>query len=500
MARKFNPLSSRNLNRRFAVTGAEVAAMVEKLAASKRARVVRDRSEFDLRALQQFVRAPIVTSGAHSWSIEAIVAARDAQMNGRFRTAVDLAKAFGTDGAIFTARNVRLAPVQALTVKIEPGPRAKGSTIADEAGALYGTNGIGVSPETMRTLRQHIVDHGFAIGYNTHVVRDDGSRVDLIHRAWPLEHVWWDAMLGTYVTQIDKLATDPDSVEGHFARQIMTGSHIAQIVHGDGRWVVYAKSELLPHQFDAALLPAAMVWPRRAFAMRDWAKGSASHGNAKVLGQLPENTAITDENGNPTAEASAYMTILAAIASQDSPYGIEPYGANTKILTNTGTAWEVFAKLTEVSERDAARIYLGTDGVLGAQGGAPGVDIGALFGVASSIIQSDLACIERAFQTGVIAPWAAINFGDDKLAPVRTYEFPDADEDQVKQEFARRNTAFLSDVKGYREAGFVVTQELVSELAKLHGVPAPTLAAQPGASATDPTTTPANDIAATRTA
>jgi hypothetical protein len=108
--------------------------------------------------------------------------------------------------------------------------------------------------------------------------------------------------------------------------------------------------------------------------------------------------------------------------------------------------------------------------------------------VATSKIQSDLACIERGIQSGVISPWAAINFGDDTKAPTRSYVFPDPDEAEVRADFAKRNAAFNLDVKSYRENKFVVDQALVDDLAKRHGVTAPKLPV------VEPTTDPAAPV------
>jgi hypothetical protein len=479
MARPRNPLSLRNRNESF--KGAELQRFVEreaqKLAKSKRAQPVREGREFDLGELRSIVKAPFTPAAAHSWSIDQIVSARDQQMTGRFRLPARLAESFGTDDALFTARGVRLAPVQSLSVKIEAGKGPKGDKQADEAEALFGTRGVAISSETVTTIRSHLADHGVAFGAVSWQARADGSRIDPILTAWPIEFVWWDPTHGCYMTQVRRLECDEDlSPGGIFMPSPATiGMPIERIVHGDGRWVVFSKSELLPHRLDAALLPAALVWARHAFAMRDFAKGSAAHGNAKVVGELPPETPLTDAEGRITREAEAFLTLVQAVASQDSPAGIRPSGSKIDYTVNSSQAWEVWAKLAELSEKAAARIYLGTDGILGAQGGSPGVDISQLLGVATSKIQSDLACIERALQTGLISPWAAINWGDDTRAPTRTYAFPDPDEAENCKSFAERNGAFLDEIAKYKAAGFVLDQAFVDRVAKEHKVPAPTL-------------------------
>jgi len=451
---------------------------IERLGKSRKARVVRERAEFDPSELRRYVASPFVPPAAYSWSIEDIVSARDQQMVGRFRLPARLAESMGTNPAIFTARNVRLAPVQGLDVTITSAGAGKADTIAAEAEALFGPKGIAISSETMTTIRKHLADHGVAFAVINRTVRADGSRIDYMLSAWPIEFVWWHPVAQRYYTQARFFDDTPDDPAMR-APTMPTGivEPMVPIIHGDGRWVVFAKSEILPHRDDAAILPGALVWATGAFADRDWSKGSATHGNAKVVGELPEGTALSDEEGNLTTEAAAMLQLVSAVASQDQPVGIRPAGSKIDYITNPSRAWEVWKELSLKSEKAAARIYLGTDGVLGAAGGAPGVDISELFGVATSKIQSDLACIEKGLQTGVISPWCAENFGDDKLAPVRKYQFPDPDQSRVREDFAKRNAAFLADVKAARDAGLQPTPDWCARVAEAHGVPCPPLVA-----------------------
>jgi hypothetical protein len=137
--------------------------------------------------------------------------------------------------------------------------------------------------------------------------------------------VKWDALARCYVTRTDPsspLDALPTSRSWALSRR---ARWLEPIIHGNGRWVVFKKSELLPHcSADATLLPAALVWPCHAFANRDWRKGSASHGNAKVVGELDENTALDRRDGNPTRRRPRSWRCSPTIASQDMPYGIKP--------------------------------------------------------------------------------------------------------------------------------------------------------------------------------
>lgn len=429
-------------------------------APSKRARKVRRAADFNASRLATLMRPPRESATVFSWTLDDIRAARDAQMRGDFRRPAQLAAAFGTDDAIAVARWNRLAPQRCIEVEIVAAPGARGAKVASEAEALYGENGLAISEGARADINRCLVDHGVAFAVQAWVPREDGSRVDPTIDYWPIEHVRYDVHKRCYVTRVDPELGEPEQ----------------DIVHADGRWIVFSAHDDKPYAQDAALLPAALVWARHAHAIRDWSKSSVAHGSAKVIGELPSGVALQDADGNPSAEAEAMATLLGAIASDDAPVGIRPAGSKTDFLTNTSSAWQIFAELVGNAEKSAARIYLGTDGTLGSQGGAPGVDVQALFGVAATKVQADLAAIRRGLHTGSIEVWCALNFGDSSLAPTRRYMLPDGDADADREALAKRRTAFFADVAQARELGFDVTQAYVDELAASHGVDAPKLA------------------------
>lgn len=394
-----------------------------------------------------------------SWPLSSIFSARDAQMQGQFERAVRLAEAMRTDDALHVARTNRLEAQKSITAEIKAaGDTARARAIAAEAEALYGPRGIGVTAATMADIEGCLVDHGIAIGLNTPVIREDASRVDLVHTCWPLEFVRYDEVRRQLVTRLDSGVEMP-------------------IVHGNGLWTVYAKYDDMPWRQDAAVLAAAVVWARHAYGNRDMAKASVAHGNPKVVGELPAGIALQDEAGALTDEAAALMELLRSVANDDTPYGIRPAGSKIDYLVNTSQAWQIWDKLISNAEKAAARIYLGTDGVLGSQGGAPGVDVNALFGVARTRVEGDLHCIEAGFYTGVLIPWTLLNFGDAAPAPRRLYQIPDADADAAVEATAKRRTAFFADVASMRAQGFDVTQDAVDALALAYQVDPPKLAA-----------------------
>lgn len=451
------------------------------MGASKKARQVRTAAEFEFRRLAHMLR-PQHDNGppVDAWSIEQIWGARQAQMRGDFALAVRAAEQTRTDHALAVPWWNRLAPQKCIATAIKPGRGARSDTVAGEAEALFGPEGVGYTTATRADIHGCLVDHGVAFAQNVWTPRDDGTRIDVEVRYWPIEFVRWDVHLRMFMARIDLM----DAAAAH-ALVVANGgvavrSAEVPIVHGDGRWVIFANHDDLPFRKDAAIVPSLTVWARHAFAELDWSKGSLSHGNAKVVGELPEGVPIQEEDEDGvvrlTEEALGLLELTKAIASADTPYGIRPHGSKIDVMANTSTAWQVWEKLAEKAEKAAARIYLGTDGTLGAAGGAPGVDVTALFGVALTRVQGDLGCMSRSVNTGTIEPWCAMNFGSSVAAPRHYYKVPDEDADAVAKARRERKAAFFVDIRAARENGFEVDQEYVDELAEEHDIDAPALA------------------------
>ncbi len=429
--------------------------------ASKRAQKIRTAGEFARPALA--VRAPDRSAALFSWLLDTIYAARDAQLRGDFRLAAKLAAVMRTSPAMFVAFGNRCAPQRAINVVLEPAAlKGKAVSIADEADALYGNNGIALTIATMVCVVGDLVTHGVSFARNTRQVRDDGSRVDIFVSHWPTEHVRWDSYRRAWLTRVEGAST-------------ANVPHEVEIVHGDGEWIVFSSHETEPWTH-GALLPAADTWATNAHARRDMARSSATHGNAKVIGALPQGVPTHKPDGvTPSADAASFLELLRAVASAESPAGIKPHGSTIEYLVNSSAAWQIWKELLLITEKEAARVYLGTDGTLGATGGAPGVDIGLLLGVAATLVQGDCETIERCLQTGLFDIWTAINFGDSSLAPRRRYLIPRVEEQAEVVALSDREKLFFGALKLHKEGGFVLTQEWVDDTAARYRVVAPKL-------------------------
>lgn len=449
-------------------------------ARSKKAEIVRSGDEFDIARLSAQLTVP-AGSGVPltSWTLPDIFAARDDQLRGHFYRPAQLAKSMRTCGPLAVGLESRLAPQRCTSVEMVAAKGARGASISTEADALFGQSGVGVSAETMGSIHESLVTHDLAVGMNVATPREDGSRIDFTLQAWPMEHVRWDSYRRQLLTRVD-MQTLPSG-------EVLQGGEIP-IVHGDGRWVVFQRHEIDPWTH-ATILSASLVWARLGMALRDWAKSSLAHGTMKVIGTMPSGVATKDASGN-TTEADAFLELLRAIASDDTPIGLKPFGATVEMLATTATNYQIFKELVDYGTSDAARIYLGTDGTLGSKGDGPGVDIQTLFGVAATRVESDLKCIEKGIRTGTIEPWCAVNFGDSTLAPTRKYMLPDADADAARASLATRTSAFYDEIDRAKASGFAITQELADKIAAKHGVEAPQLAAAPSSTITAPAATP----------
>lgn len=424
-------------------------------AVSKRAKKVVQASDFDLVRISSEIRQPKVATGLHAWDLTKIRAARELQMIGRFREPARLAEAMRTDYALFAAYLNRLAPQRGLPVELVPASTvARAVRIRDEGEALFGKKGIGLHPDTLSDVDGCLANHGVAFGCNIVTPREDGSRVDFVMKAWPIEWVTWDPIQRSFFTTVEGLPPQ-------------------QIVHGDGRWVIFQEHEIEPWK-NGAVIPGAVLWADHAFGVRDRAKASTAHGNAKIVGTMPQGLPLQDADGKLTKEAMAFVQLLRDIQSSDTPVGLKPFGSVLDYIVNNSQAWQIFKEIIDSGDKAADRIYLGTPVTAASAGGDA---VGFLFGVRNDIVEGACGAISRGIKTGVIDPWCAINFGDSSLAPSREYLMPDADQDARQKSLGERTKAFHEAIDNAKKNGFEITQPYCDALARAFGIVSPTLPA-----------------------
>lgn len=399
------------------------------------------------------VKPPQRQQGPYAWSLAKIREARDQQMRGCFSIPVRLAEAFRTDDALFTAYQARVATQSAIALTWQPSS-ASANTRKSKAALKRAQAAIKVPQHVRQSILGTMANHGLAIGYVEQAVVDttNGPTVSFTLTEWPLEFVRYIVSDGTLETRVKD------------------GGVPVKITHGDGRWVVFAKFGVLPWTQDACLLPAALLWAAHAEGLADWAGASAAHGQPRVIGELPDGITLGDGQGGLSPDAQKFLELITDLINGDAAAGIRPFGAKTDWIANTSTAWQVFLELINNREGAAAKIYLGTDAILGARGGAPGVDVAALFGIATTRIQGDLEALERGFAEGVILPWCALHGVAAEDAPRLVYELPDVDKDKRSEQEGAAITRLADAVDAMKRAGLVVDQDVIDALTKVLGV------------------------------
>jgi hypothetical protein len=394
--------------------------------------------------------------GGYTWSLETIRAARDAQMRGQFDTPVRMAEAFRTNDAMFVAYQTRVSTQSAIKLVWRPADTDAGRVWCERAECA-----IQIPQHVRESILGTMANHGIAVGYVQHATVDDpdyGPTVVMTLTEWPLEHVRYNASAGTLETSVrDGLPVT--------------------ITHGDGRWVVFRKFGVAPWTQDACVLPGALVWAAHGGCLSDWAGSSYSQSQAKTIATLREGVPL-GVNGLPSAEAQGVLDTLTQLLTGDSPAVVLPNGATAEVLYNGSTAWQVFKELGLDRGKAAQRIYLGTDAALGSQGGAPGVDIQALFNVASTRIQGDLEALERGYREGLLLPWAAMHGVARADMFTLAYAMPDADGERRAAQEAGAIERLSAMVAAMKTTGLDVTQDTVDALVRILNVTVPcTLAA-----------------------
>ncbi len=397
------------------------------------------------------LRAPSRRHPITSWSLEHIRKARDHQMHGYFELPVRMAEATRTNAPLFTAYHARIATQTSIKLVLSA------AKVPGGVKALNAARGNIVCPQAVRLgITGTMVNHGIAVGVirkQVVAMRDGSQGLRYTLEEWPLEYVQYNPVTLELWT-IDSEGT------------------MYTINHGDGTWVVFSKAALLPWTQDAALLPASLIWAASAGAISDWSGSTAAHGDPKVIGELPEGVPLGDGDVLST-DAFALLDMLTKIVCGESNAAVIPHGAKVDVLTNPSNAWQIFAELARNQESAAARVYTGSDAMLGTNTGAPGIDVESLFAVATTRIQGDLEALERGMYEGLCLPWARAHGYTDEQAPCQKYLVPDGDAEQRSEQEANAITRLTEAMLKMREAGLEVSDETVRVLAETFGTKSP---------------------------
>ncbi len=404
---------------------------------------------FDTAALAKTVDTYRHPSGLSEWTRESIYAARDQQVRGRFKSPVNLARSFLTDGDIYAACVNRNAPHRGLPREVRCRAALEGTAAAilAEAAATFGCDTSSSLPAgVIADGFDRVAMHAYGVDQIHWEARSDGSRLDAFVQPFPLESCEYD--------------------EQARCMMAITTEGRVPVIHGDGRWIVHAKHWDRPWRW-GALVALGTLWPALAFARRDQGKNSESHGEDKWIGHMPEGVNTGDEQGQ------AMLTELAKLYDFRRVM-VAPHGSTIERNEAKGQNWQIFKEILDSGRKLAQLIMLGQDGSMTNSGGDY-IKSWGLFGVRNDIIESDIATVGGAYSTGLLRPWSLINFGRwDRLE--LAWQMPDADADARRQSIATRRKAFWEDVGLARANGALVDREYITSLAASLGVDAPRLA------------------------
>lgn len=359
-----------------------------------------------------------------------------------------------TEPSWYAALLNRIAPHLGLPREICVCPSVSGhaaregglqARVVEEAHQAFLSDEGSISPELTADVNEHLAMHGLAVLQNVWTTREDGSRRDARPEIWPLDAVEWSEVDSTLWA--------------------LTTSGREPIVHGDGRWVVVRLHDLEPWTW-GAIMPGANLFADRAFAVRDRARNAESHGDSKWIGTMPERVGTKD------AEGVAFRKELVELYKARRVM-LKPFGSEVERSEAMSQNWQIFREIITSDNGDIARVLLGQE--MRGSDSSQRLTLAQLYGVRNDIVEADLRGMARAFNTGTIRPWQAVNFGRVDLISGMRWLIPDADEDARRTSMATRMDAFNRHVKDLRDNGFDVTQAFVDDLSRQYGVTTPLL-------------------------
>lgn len=386
------------------------------------------------------------------WDVPRIRAAREAHQLGRFAASAGFAQAIKSDARVYGAWAQRVGAPLSLARRVSTAAGWEGDELGEaaraEGAALFGETSTACPPVVISTVFERIPVHGFTWLQVSWTPRADGSRIDPKVKPWPTQATYWDSARECYMAST-------------------IGDGAVEMHHGDGKWICVEPYGVQSY-LHGAIIPVALCFADRGWAIRDASNFSGAHGAPGLIGKLPSGEAPEGEIGK------AYLAEMAKM-QQPRARMLEPDGANTRFLEAMSSNWQIFGAIIDREARDITIAFLGQDGTSQNAGGTYTKAL-VLQNVLFDLVAKDVGAVGVAFTTGLLAPFTAINRGRPELAPALAWAMPKPVEDQRLAERAARSKAFREEVAGFRSLGIPVDEaRLAAEL----GVDVPLL---PGSS------------------
>jgi hypothetical protein len=190
------------------------------------------------------------------------------------------------------------------------------------------------------------------------------------------------------------------------------------ITPGDGHWVLHSPYGQYRGWMRGALRPLAQWWLARNYALRDWARYSERHGFPMLLADTPFGADPTD-----IASYQSQLTNIGQESVLQLPGSVDvvKYGKyDLRYLEPKDRNWLAFKELIQQCNDEITLALLG-------QNLTSEVKEGSLAAarvhadVRQAILEADARALARTLYVQVARPFAALNFGDAKYAPLEAF-------------------------------------------------------------------------------
>jgi len=194
---------------------------------------------------------------------------------------------------------------------------------------------------------------------------------------------------------------------------------IDAITPGDGHWVLHAPYGSYRGWMRGALRAMAQWFLVRQYTLRDWARYCERHGYPLILADTPFGADPTDISNLTIALTNlGQENILQVPGSVD----LQKYGKyDLRYLEPKDRNWQAFKELIEQCNAEITLCLLGQNLTTEVKEGS--LAAARVHGdVRQIILEADARALERTLYVQVLRPFAALNFGDARFAPVPKWD------------------------------------------------------------------------------
>ena len=309
---------------------------------------------------------------------------------GMFQAPAELAEAMLSDDRIEGIVQTRVDALFSLPLELNPGKGGKDRQAASVAAELQENWERFFPTEELKSLLRWALQLRFAPAQMRWAL--DGKRWSPRLSTWNPRYSWWRWDTRSYWTA---------TLDG-----------TAEIIPGDGRWLVYTPQGYVRGWIYGFVAPLARLFLMRSFSYRDWARWAEVHG-------LPIRKAIVPAD-RPAEEKEQFVSDLLAVGSEATlrlerdQAGV---GFDVELLEAVSQSWEGFKALADAVESNAAILILGQNTSTSIKGGGSYAAANVHDRIREDRLEQDARSLAPVLYYQAIRPWALFNFGDADLAP-----------------------------------------------------------------------------------